>query len=308
MRCVASILALASLCSAAPANPTFRASIESGRLRVYLIADDGERVLVRSRPDRRTSLSDAERTALGSDETRAAAPWLAAKARLAKGGARSLAEQHDDWLEVSSALEEAHVKDPDHLGILRDLLVAYAQLLAFESSSALGRELFLGACRRLAEFEQKAAPLDDGARAAAARLRAWLFLVMDLPPAALSALTSPSELAEVRALLAPLGQDRFQELPSARAGAFTVRVFQTTGSQPDEGLLWGEVYWVATAGGDNRPDRTVAYVLARRGGRSYLVFRSANQQRIVALYGAGRPARADVEKTVKALLLKGATR
>jgi hypothetical protein len=299
------ILAVTALCSlASAAAPTFRASLEAGRLRVYLVAGDGERTLVRSRPDRRTSLSDADQAAIISDETRAAGPWLAAKARLAKGGPRSLAEQHDDWLEVTSALEDAHLKDPEHLGILRDLVVAYAQLLAFETSSALGGELFRGACRRLAELEQKAAPLDDSARAGAARLRAWLFMVMDLPPAALSALTAPSDLAELRALLAPLGQDRFEELPSSRVAPFTVRVFHTTQAQPDEGLLWGEIYWVATAGGDNRPDRTVAYVLARRGGRSYLVFRSANQQRIVALYGAGRPARDDVEKTVKGLLQK----
>jgi hypothetical protein len=285
------------------------AEIEGGKLRIYLkTTDTGGRTLIRARPDGRTSLSDSERRALLAREPEATKLWQACKDRLAKADLARPEVEHDAWLQVAEQLEDRYRQDPEHLGVLRDLLTAYAQLLAFERNSGLGGNLCLLASRGLADFEARAAPLDAADQALCRHLRAWLLFVMRLYPAAeqAAAACAPDQAQKLRAALAALGQDRFLSLEDFRAGPLTVRAYRTLARPPDPDLLWAEVQFLVSRAEGGPPDGTVKYSLMRRGDAGdtqyFLYFHSLNQSYLVRLYRATPPPYPELRRQVSELV------
>jgi hypothetical protein len=54
---------------------------------------------------------------------------MACKARVSSGTLADPLIAHDAWLETAERLEKRLQLDPDHLGVIRDLIAAYAHVL-----------------------------------------------------------------------------------------------------------------------------------------------------------------------------------
>lgn len=283
--------------------------IASGRIRVYYKTPEGQpRTLIRSETDPRQRLSEHEIREILASQAEATKAWKVCENRLNKVDTAATppqsdddtlagAAQHDALLEVTNQLEQQLARDPDHLGILRDLCIDYARLLVFERNSALEPTICVQCARRLTEFEQKAAPLDDPDLASVKNIRAWLFYARGIHPAAANLTDEASggpDAVQLRKSLAALGQDQFEQLPPINLDKYTCRVYRSRGESPNRDLLWGEVYFIVSPTAEERPERTVAYVLTRRGTefdpRYYLYFRSLFEIRMIELYGNVPPS------------------
>src|SRR5437660_9928 len=206
--------------------------------------------------------------ALMSREDEPTRLWEACMSRVASGRYPDALTEHDAWLETAGRLEERLQQDPEHLGVLRDLIVAYLDLLSFEASSPLGSNLCLLTGRRISEFEARAAPLDPPDRQLVDQGRALLFQAMKLYPCVAEMLNDAKVGPQgdgLRRTLGALGQARFAELERDKAGPLTLRTFRTLGSSPDPGLLWEELHFVLSSREPFVPESTVAYVLVRQG-------------------------------------------
>ncbi len=281
-------------------EPRFSASIREGILRVHL-RDPGsdEDVLIRSAKDPRTSLGADEEREIVSRERASWARWQACKNRLALGPPTSGEETHDALLETVENLEDLHLSDESHLGVLRDLLTACVQLLIFERETGLGANICSLASRYLRDFDAIAEPAD---RILAQRLRAWILLVMGLHPLAAEAAAAARGEPDVESALKALGQDKFEEAGGFEAGRLAVRVVKSAGKPPDPNLLWADTYFLATPPREALLCRNAACTLSRRGtdGREkwYLCFLSFNRVLPIVMYGGSKPTFEEVRARV----------
>jgi hypothetical protein len=264
----------------------------------------GERVLIRVLGPGKT-LSETELARLASEEAPLTDRWQAAKAAVVSKPLDSPESRHDAWLEVAERLEECRDDAPAHLGILRDLLSAYGNLLAFESTTSLGSNLCLLASERAAEYERLASPPDASDARLLRLLRASLFLVMKNYPCAteqLASLDGP-EAATLRRMMEAVGQAQFAEVERFTIGPLEVRVCRTRGGPPDGKLLWSQLYLIICPPGGPVPHRTMCYTLSRNGEggdlRYSLYFASLNRSSLVQLYGDTPPDYADLREQVE---------
>jgi hypothetical protein len=305
----------------------YEAQVNAGRLRIYLKEPIGSaRTLVRSVVDSRSRLSEEESRAIVANEVTSASArsWDAGRARLIKVDREPVqaqsaettlagAEQHDALLEMAERFDEQLKRDPGHLGMLRDLCVCYARLLVFEKSSALEAAVCLQAARRLSEYEEKAAPMDDADLALVKNIRAWLLFARGIYPRAselLEAGAGGTDAAALRRSLESLRQDQYERLSEFRVGDLQCKVYQARGTSPHPDFLWGESFFVFSPKGDERPEQTRALVLTRCGEGSatkyYLYLRSLVDARMLRLFGRNRPPmqviRSAVEQIAKSSL------
>ena len=160
------------------ANARFSFRVDDGRLRVHSRTDDDEPVLVRSIAFNESQF-DQEAEALQLRRERASHDaWRHATERPRLRPPKSDAERHDALLETAERLEAAYESDREHLGILRDLTMTYARLLAFEGRTSPGSNLCVLGSRRLAEFETAARPSDSADLKWATKIRACLHFQM----------------------------------------------------------------------------------------------------------------------------------
>jgi len=78
--------------------------------------------------------------------------WEGHKRFLADALSDDTTVAYEGWRRIAVDLERAHEKHPQHLGILRDLVVAYTQLNAFEDDSLRGSNLCALVPQRIAQY------------------------------------------------------------------------------------------------------------------------------------------------------------
>ncbi len=133
-------------------NNDLRVTLCDGKLRIFFVAGDEELALIRIRNDSRQTLSESEQAEIRTSESEMVQRWLKCKSRFETKPPSTPLEEHDALLEVADRLEPLHKEDPRHLGVLRDLLTVYAQLLAFEQESDLGLNLCVLASDKLVDL------------------------------------------------------------------------------------------------------------------------------------------------------------
>jgi hypothetical protein len=281
----------------------FAAEKSGAGVRVTVAAPGAaERVLVRVLPAGPVPSASE----LAARERDLARRWKAAVAPAEAGAFEDLRAEHEAWLETAARLEDLHVEDAAHLGVMRDLLAAYLHVLSFETEPSRTANVCLLASRLATRLEAAADPPEAGDRRLAEQARTRLLMAMKLYPCAAERLAWP-ESADVapalRAHLRAVGQSGFVELERFPVGRMSVRAFRTASAPPDAGLLWEEKYFVVSGAGRAVPENTVAFVLARQGEaadrRYYLFFRSMNLSRLVALYGPAAPDYGDLRRSVE---------
>jgi hypothetical protein len=212
--------------------------------------------------------------------------------RAAAFATRSTADRHEGWLEIVDDLEALREASPRDAGVLRDLLVAYGQLLAYERATPLGSNLCLVASRRMGEFERLASPLSIGDHDLVWHLRAWVAFVMGMSPLAAEACSTvkdPGRADEIRRSLDALGQRSFHEGANFACGQLRIRPFLNRDACPSDDLLWPERCYVAAPREDPAPDRTAMIAVCRMEGRWSLWVFALNRRELVMPLGPERP-------------------
>ena len=201
----------------------YRVQTANGKVRVYFGEElETSGTLIRCSPVAAAPDHNADGDAgqaIAAWEGESTRLWLACKSRMMEGQFADTRTQHDAWLETAQRLEERLQEDADHLGVLRDLIVAYLQLLSFEASTPLGSNLCLLGGRRVSEFESRAAPLDPPDRQLVEEARGLIFYTMKLYPCAAELLRDSTSAANgkgLRPILEAFGQSRFTELEAQR--------------------------------------------------------------------------------------------
>lgn len=283
---LALILACAA-CDRAASSPDqtlLSSETRDGKVRIYFKDPSGARMLLRC--------SAGEASDLVAKEAPRLDRWMKCLERVKTVATQDAAARHDAWLEAVEKLEAAYQEDPTHLGILRDLLMAYGQLLTFERGTPLGSNVCLVAAARLGEFEALARPLEPADHELVWHLRAWLFFVMRMTPLAaeaLSTMKSASDAAPLRGALESIQQRYFDEGKCVKLGPVIVRTFLNRGKCPDNEQMWLERCYVATPAEGGTLDRTVMVALCRSEGRYYLWLYALNRSALVLPYGKTAP-------------------
>jgi hypothetical protein len=212
--------------------------------------------------------------------------------RAAGFGDKDAADRHEGWLAVVEDLEAERSAQPRSVAVLRDLLVAYGQLLAFERTTALGSNVCLVASRRMKELEELASPLGDADRDLVWHMRAWLAFVMGMPPLAAEAcstMKSSEAAAEIRSSLEALGQRTYEEGRNFACGPLRVRPFINRGASPAEDALWPERCYVAAPLDDAALHRTTMIAVCRMDGRWSMWLHALNRRELLLPLGEQRP-------------------
>ncbi len=228
------------------------------------------------------------------------ARWQEAMAPLADTPSDPIRE-HDHLLGQIERLGALHREDPTHLGILRDLLTAEADLLGFETGDLWAATLRLEIARHATDLEYAEAPLDDADRLIIGQARSLVLQDAGLYPCVVDMLGTCGDQVVLAARLHSLGQDRFiEERPVSVAGR-AMRTLRTLSSCPYADLLWGELYLIS-AQTPARPETTVALVLRRRGSpaneRFYLTEDDLSGSHLISAFGHHRPSDADLTQAI----------
>jgi hypothetical protein len=283
-------------------------AIESGRRRVYITdASGNDRLLIRSFDAAAGADGISDTIDWSKRELESTREWMACKARVSSGTLADPLIAHDAWLETAERLEKRLQLDPDHLGVLRGLIAAYAHVLSFETNTALGSNICLLGGRRISEFERKASPLGPDDKRLVDDVRSAIFYAMKLYPSVLDYLQRMGDANRARPLreaLVAIGQEHYSDAGGFSVGALTVRIYRNSGMSPDPRLLWEKLYFVISGRDLVAPESTTAYVLVQQGapGREhhYLYFRAANRSQLVLIYGRNTPYFLDLRKWVEA--------
>ena len=289
---------------------------EAGKQRVYITDTLGNgRLLIRSNTDGGGAVGAPAAKLSAETESEPTRMWLAGRARASAIPLplRNDPATHDALLETAGRLEKLFQQDPTHLGILRDMIVAYMQLLEFESTTSLGANICLLGARRISEFEQKASPLGPDDQRLVEGARTEIFCYMKLFPCVVDYLRKSGHAEEAnpwQQVLAILGQEKFTDLGTFSVGKLTVQTFRNDGLPPNPQLLWEELYFVISGRDPKAPESTTAYVLVQQGppGKEayYLYFRAVNRSQLVLIFGRKKPdyeeLRNWIEGTIRAAL------
>jgi len=243
--------------------------------------------------------------AIAAKERIAARPWLAAARRVAAIRLGDALQEHDDWIAIVELLQDGSRHDPTHLGMMRDLLSAEAQLLSFEAGSLLGPRVCEMTASTATRFEAAAGPVDPADRQLIAQARQHVFFSMKMYPSLSAASELSGDLAIWQSLGAPTA---FVVLDTFAIGQFTVSEQRAVDPCPRDKMLWDELFFVVSAGASSLPENTTAYVLSRRSDeketRYYLFFRSIRGEQLVSVFGQESPdvttLRGIVERSVAA--------
>lgn len=273
--------------------------------------DDGVLVATGAVPEDSTALAVAKDLVAAAVGARG--PWEAASALLAR------AVQTDDptaraaaALTAYRALERARTRFPDHLGVLRDLVVADTLLVPLEAGSDRGANLaflwrdHVAALEAASSLDADVAPAREARIVCALAEGCYALAVAGLgfyPP-------EEAERAEVfRRALEGVGQ-AVQEpaesielsLPDDRA--LTLSGWRCPGEVPASGVPFHRLTWLCA---ESRPDaqpKAVWYSLtgeAAAGGTRWALYGwVGGSRRLLRLYGATEPSAPDVLAALRA--------
>ncbi len=256
--------------------------------------------------------------ALVQEAEGAAADWDAHKRYIDEAFSRKWAPAHEGWRKIAVDLERAHEKHPDHLGILKDLIVAYSQLNAFERHTVRGMNLCSLIPQRIAEYKERAGPLDGAESREFRKAMAMFYFQSALYPLAMAELAPVSddpEAAVLKQVMGTIGQAGFSNHQSfevqSQQTVYTVAVYRASRSGPPEAKMpFHHWYFVPTLRGATSPS-SVCYSLAShkltKARRYYLYGHTAGRRKLLMMYGPTMPAFETVEAKVRELMIAALT-
>ncbi len=249
---------------------------------------------------------------LVEDAEKAAGDWEAHQAFLPEALSATPETAHEGWRKIAADLERAREKHPEHLGILRDLIVAYTRLLPFEKDTARGMNLCSLIPQRVAEFEIKAGELSGEENRTLRRARALLYFHIGLYPLARAAIDRAGpdpDLDVLRKALEAVGQDEFTEVetftvPGERTSC-RVTVYQSKGTPADLKLPSHQWFFVTRLGEGGAPTPiwcTLSRQTLTEAPRYYLYGNAGSMQKLLKIYGHRQPGYDEVKEAVGAVI------
>jgi hypothetical protein len=249
---------------------------------------------------------------LVQDAEKAAADWETHQAFLKEAFSPQPELSHEGWRKVAADLERARTKHPHHLGILKDLIVAYTRLSLLEKNSARGANLCLLIPQRLAEYEAGAGPLSAEEVRAFRRARALFYFHIGLYPLARAEIDlggDDPDLAILKKAMEAIGQAEFIEIENfevrGELATGQVTVFATKGNPSDPNLPFHKWFFI-TRLNNEAPPTNIWYTLSSqtltKAPRFYLYGFAGNLQKLLKLYGRQSPAYDEVKATVRTLI------
>jgi hypothetical protein len=254
------------------------------------------------------------------DCEQAAVDWEAHKAFLPEALSADAKVSHEGWRKIAADLERARARHPQHLGILKDLIVAYTRLFPFERNSARGTNLCALIPQRIAELEAAAAgPLGFYEAQTVRRARALFYFHTGLYPLARAEIDQAGndpDLALLRQALEAIGQAEFVQLETfevqGELAPCRVTVYATKGLPPDPQTPFHKWFFITQVKREGAATGAVWYTLGcqvlTQSPRYYLYGFAGNHQKLLRLYGRTLPAydqvRASVQKLIRDALQK----
>jgi hypothetical protein len=216
------------------------------------------------------------------------------------------------WRKIVASLESAREKHPEHLGILLDLITAYTQMHAHESNTTRGSNLCELIPARIAELEQKAAPLSPDEQHLLRKARAFLYFRMGLYPLVRGEIDAvkDADLLVFRKLLETLGQlDFTRQEPfeiTTELAPYEVTVFSND-SKPAAGRqIHDRWYFLPRLKGTAAPVGRVWFSLASQTlgdkPRYFLYGHSGQSRTLLLMYGESEPSMEDVRGRIHELM------
>jgi len=251
--------------------------------------------------------------ALVVDAEKAAADWDTHKEFIEEAFVPGWAAAHEGWRKIAVDLERAREKHPGHLGILKDLIVAYSQLNAFERHTVRGANLCSLIPRRIAEYKERAGPIDgDESREFHKAMALFYFqgAVYPLAMAELAPVSDDPEAAVLKQAMETIGQAGFSNQQSFEVRAarvvYTVAVYQASQSgPPDADMPFHHWYFVPTLRSATSPS-SVCYSLVShkltKARRYYLYGHTAGRRKLLMIYGTTMPTLEILEAKVRELM------
>lgn len=262
---------------------------------------------------RREDAPQVTLAAFGKAEA-ALADWAEHRNFLPEALQEDPAKSRDGWAKVAASLERAREAHPEHLGILQDLIGAYAHLNAYEAHTARGTNLCALIPQRIAEFEIAAGQLTWGESRAFGRILGVYYFQIGLYPCAMWEAAwneDDPEMEPLWAALGAIGQDDFNVVETfaveGEAGVDEVQVVESVGE--DAGVP--RVRWfflVKTQDGCDAPGRVWFEGGPTGTGakpRWELVGCTANLRRVMEAYGEEEPDLATLKERVSELVAAG---
>ncbi len=246
---------------------------------------------------------------------KAAADWEAHKAFLEEAFSKDPQAAHEGWRKIAADLERAHEAHARHLGILRDLIVAYSKLSAYEGQSLSGTNICALIPQRIAEFELKAGPLSPTETRTFRRALAMLYYQIGLYPLA-SAETAEDpkdrELQILKEAMQAIGQYEFA-MPSDKAfeikgelATYRVTVHEAAGTAPSPKILFHHWYFITRPKDESNAPGRVWYTLSSQtlssAPRYYLYGHTGNRHKVLAMYGRKKPTYEQVKAKITSLM------
>jgi len=214
------------------------------------------------------------------------------------------------WIKISEDLEKAHQKHPEHLGILKDLIVAYTQLNAFEDQTARGANLCQLIPWRIEEYKLLVDTLTPYEQKEFHKALALHYFQLKLYPLALlelENLTHDSGAILLKKGMSALGQGSFSKKEvfevTNQQTTYSVTVYESTvKNSPDKKLSFHHWYFVPRLKSGGYSQLKVWYILSSQAltskSRYYLYGYHLNQNKLLRLFGAEVPTYEKVKKII----------
>ncbi|MHC4789284.1 MAG: hypothetical protein ACYS8K_08815, partial [Planctomycetota bacterium] len=243
-----------------------------------------------------------------------ATDWDAHKSHLDEAFSQEAKTAREGWRKIATDLEGAHERAPNHLGILKDLLVAYTQMNGFEGRTVRGANLCVLIPRKVAEFEALAAPLSTAEQLFLRRARALFHFQTGLYPLAVTETgnaESDPQLASLRKAMQAIGQAAFTEKEvfdvHNEVAPYRVTAYSAEGKAPSDKMLYHRWFFVtrpkAAAAARARVWYSLASQTLKDKPRFYLYGHMGHGRTLLMMYGEQEPAYEAVKAKVKEMML-----
>jgi hypothetical protein len=250
------------------------------------------------------------------DADAASSDWSKATTVAVPDGPDALDTERRRWRAVARALEAARDEHPKHLGIQRDLVIAYSRLLPLAAGTPTASTIAALLPRTIRALHAATDGHSTPATLAVER-RAYALLYLQTGPhvlAMLSAAESPDdeELAKVKDLFAGMGYGDVERLePVAVTGGIVPVVINgahAAGEPKVPGVFFDRLTFLVSPADDREPFDTF-YVLSGRlspdgaGTTRWALYGlTAGARRLLRLYGPTEPDGVLVRDAVRSLV------
>lgn len=283
---------------------------ESIRCNVFVldikVEPESQRIRVASEVYPKDATTEASYRRLVFNAVKATEDWEDHKQFLDGTHSSDASVAHESWRRAAVSLERAHEKHPRHLGILRDLVVAYTHLNAFETATERGSRLCVLIPARIGRYQDIAGKLTTAEERTFRSALALLYFQMELYPLALGEVQQVGDdehLTSLRRAIAAIGHDGFELTEEfERKGHLTtyaVSVYRSKGQPASDKALFHHWYFVTRPGDVSPTPGLVWFTLSSQtlvsSPRYYLYGFTGNSRKVLRIYGHEKPKLDDVK-------------